>query len=69
MKIQISEHTDLPACGDGCCHDHGLYIEIINGEDAIYLSNDPEHITKICNLFQQLFGEDNVNIKLISRIK
>ncbi len=69
--IEIREAESVPICGDGCCHDDGLMIDIlIDGkfeEDFFYNTESKLETERVVGLMEDLYGEDNVKFTALKK--
>lgn len=62
--IEIREVEDIPVCGDGCCHDDGLMVDVsVDGkfEDNFFYQTESKFETgRLVELIECLYGKENV---------
>lgn len=69
LTLDITEHEGMTVCGDGCCHDDGLLIDVIEDGNVIeeiqYLTETKQETKRVIELLKELYGEENVKATLL----
>lgn len=65
--IHIRKATGVTICGNGCCQDDGLMIDVlVNGKtdhDLFYNTESDLETTRVVELLEELYGTDNVKYR------